>query len=172
MKISEVLIGKPVYTVDQGQHVGKVCDAYFDPEFQQLTGVVIDSEGGIAGKAMQLFSRNRDERIIAIEGIQVLGVDALLLPSADVVVKNKVGQTLPGHILWSAIRGRTLLGQDMKLATVGDVQSDDSLNVVGITLAKVLVDGKLKAVEMVPRTAIVHHGGPAGGEITIDLNQV
>ena len=172
MKTGEVVIGKPVYTVDQGQHLGKVCDAYFDPEFRQLTGVVVDSEGGIAGKAMQLFSRNRDERIIAIESIQVLGVDALLLPNADAVVKSKVGQTLPGHILWSSIRGRTILGQDMKLATAGDVQVDDSLNVVGITLAKVLVDGKLKTVDIVPRAAIVHHGGPAGGEISIDLNQV
>lgn len=172
MKIEALLIGKPVYSIDQGQYLGKVCDAYFDPEFQRLTGVVLDNEGGIAGKAMQLFSRNRDERVITINNIQVRGLDALLLPSAEVLIKTKEGQAMPGNILWSSIRGRTMLGQDMKLATVGDVETDDVLNVIGVTLSKVLVDGKLKAVQLVPRGAIIHHGGPAGGEIEIDIAKV
>jgi len=172
MKTAELLIGKPVYSVDQGQHLGKVSDAYFDPDFQQLTAVVLDSDEGLVGKAWQKFSKNRDERLVTTDKVHVFGVDVLLLPSAEVVVKAAAGQSLSGHILWSAIRGRTLIGQDMKLAVVGDVQLDDSLNVVGITLSKVLVDGKLKTVDMVPRAAVLQHGGSAGHDMTIDLAQV
>ena len=170
--IENLLIGKPVYSVDQGQRLGKVSDAYFDPDFQQLTAIVLASDDGLVGKAWQRLTKARDERLVTTDKVHVFGVDALLLPSADVLVKAAGGQSLPDHIQWGSIRGRMLMGQDMKLATVGDVQVDDSLNVVGITLSKVLVDGKLKSVDMVPRTAITHHGGSAGTQITVDLGQI
>ena len=45
MRIAKELIGKPIYSISEGHHLGAVKDVYLDLELGVLNGLYLGSEG-------------------------------------------------------------------------------------------------------------------------------
>lgn len=159
MRYSKDIIGKPVYSIDDGSHLGTVRDVYIDEALAWLAGVHLGTEGLISRKSL----------LIAREAIVVFGVDAVLAKKADVVGEKK---SMPASAQW--IRLDKLQGRQVdtpggtRVGTIGDVLLDEEAHVIGFRLSRVFVEGPIAEYPTIRREAMVDTGSEDGA-LTIDL---
>ena len=161
MRLGKELIGKPVYSMTDGRHLGNVKDIYLDLKLSLLKGIFLGHEG--------LF--NRKARVIARENIAVFGYDAVLVTGSDVETDSN---ETPEVELW--LRRETVQGRGMetpggtKVGTVGDILFNEKAKVVGFSLARVFVTGPVADKRVVMKEAVADAGGK-DGIVTVDLSK-
>lgn len=158
MRLGKDLTDKPIITVSDGRHVGKVKDIYLDHNLQEMTGIYLGREG--------LFRRK--DNFIPRTSVVVFGVDAILIEDADAITDSKetkiddwlkLGDLVGRHI---DTPGGTHLG------TVGDVILDTAGQILGFSLGRVLVDGPIADQRAIAREVVIDNGHE-DGVMTIDL---
>ena len=159
MRYSKDIIGKPVYSIDDGRHLGTVRDVYVDEALAWLAGVHLGTEG--------LISRKR--LLIPREAIVVFGVDAVLAKNADVVKEKKNTPSSERWIRLEKLQGRQVdTPGGTRVGTIGDVLLDEEAHIVGFHLARVLVEGPIAKHPTITRAAMVDTGGE-DGVMTVNL---
>lgn len=159
MRLGKDLVGKPIYSLTDGRHLGAVKDIYLDQSLSLMVGVFLGQEG--------LFKRK--SIVIPREHIKVIGIDAVLTSDSDAVRDS--GQ-LPEVESW--LRREVLQGRPVdtpggtKVGTVGDVLLDQDAQVVGFALARIFVEGPVAESRMVMKSAVVDEGA-VDGVMTVDL---
>jgi uncharacterized protein YrrD len=150
MLTSKEITSRLVISIDDGKKLGTIEDLYLDLDMRQVAGVYLGSEGIL----------RRKEKVILRADVQVLGVDAWLVSSADVVTPLKSipdGQTFT---LVDNIRGREIQTDGgTRLGVVEDVILDLDLQVLGLQLGKVYVQGPLAQKKAIVRDAVLDPGG-------------
>jgi uncharacterized protein YrrD len=160
MHYSKELVGKPVYSIDEGKHLGTVRDIYVDRALVWLAGVHLGREGLLSRKSL----------LIQRESVAVFGVDAVLAKHGGVVTDSK--QT-PESDQW--LRLEHLAGRQVdtpagtRVGTLGDVLLDDEARIVAFSLSRVHVEGPIAEHPVIPREALVDTGNE-DGVMTVDLN--
>lgn len=160
MHYSKELVGKPVYSIDEGKQLGTVRDVYVDRALVWLAGIHLGREGLLSRKSL----------LIQRESIAVFGVDAVLAKHGDVVTDSK--QT-PESDQW--LRLEHLAGRQVdtpagtRVGTLGDVLLDDEARIVAFSLSRVHVEGPVAEHPVIPREALVDTGNE-DGVMTVDLN--
>ena len=161
MRYSKDIIGKPVYSMDEGRHLGTVRDVYVDEALAWLAGVHLGKEGLISRKSL----------LIPREAIVVFGVDAVLAKNAEVVSDDK---NTPASEQW--VRLEKLQGRQVdtpggtRVGTLGDVLLDEEARIIGFHLSRVLVEGPIAEHPTITRAAMVDSGSE-DGVMTIDLTR-
>lgn len=159
MRIGKELIGKPIYSVTDGRQLGSVKDLYLNLNLDELNGVFLGREGIISRKS----------RLITRKYIAVLGIDAVLVSDSDVVTNNEETPEVEMWLRREDVQGREInTAGGTKVGTVGDVLLDEEAQVVGFTLARVMVEGPVAESRTVRTEAVLETGGKTGA-IIIDL---
>lgn len=162
MRLSKDLIGKPIFSIDEGRHLGAVRDVYLDKALAWLAGVHLGREGLISRKAL----------VIPREAIAVFGVDAILAKTADVVTDDKKMAEFENWLRLEKLQGRQVdTPGGTKVGTLGDVMLDEDARIVGFSLSRVHVEGPIAENPIVMRDAVVDIGGEDDA-MTIDLSRV
>jgi len=150
MLTSKEIINRMVISINDGKKLGQIEDIYLDLDMRQVVGVYLGSEGLI---------RRKDKAILR-SNIQVLGVDAWLVSSSDVVTPLNTIPDSATFTLVDNLRGRDIQTDGgTKLGVVDDVILDLDLQVLGFLLGKVYVQGPLAKKKAVVREAIMDTGG-------------
>jgi uncharacterized protein YrrD len=159
MRVGKELIGKPIYSVTDGKQLGVVKDVYLDKDIKILNGLFIGQEG--------LF--NRKSNLIARENIAVLGLDAVLTSSSDIVTDSNVFPEVESWLRREDIQGREIeTAGGTKVGTVGDVLFDEEAKIIGFTLSRVNVEGPIAENKKVLKEAVTDAGG-VDGVVIVDL---
>ncbi|MFN2190259.1 MAG: PRC-barrel domain-containing protein [Candidatus Promineifilaceae bacterium] len=162
MRSAKELVGKPIYSVTDGRHIGSVKDLYLDSDLRKITGVYVGSEG--------IF--NRRARLIPRSQVVVFGADAVLVADSDVIVDDQEHLPSQGWLRREDVQGRVMYtAGGTKVASVGDIKIDEDSRVVIFTLARVFVEGPLANNRLVERSAILDAGG-FDGTMVVDLAEV
>lgn len=153
MRIGNELIGKPVYSITDGRHLGSVKDLYLDLELGTLFGIFLGHEGLIRRKA----------RLIRRDGIAVFGFDAVLATGPDVVTDDSQVIEAQAWLKREDLQGRAInTAGGTRVGTVGDVLIDEEGSIVGYSLARAFVEGPVADRRMIMSEAIVDNGGIEG----------
>jgi uncharacterized protein YrrD len=140
---------KPIISLTNGQKLGEVKDVYLDAELTRVMAVFLGKEGLINRKALAVDRAH----------IGVMGVDAWLAASPDVVVGGDMLPGGEGYVLVGALRGREIHTEGgTKVATVDDAILDADGGVVGFTLGRLFVQGPLAERKTIARSAILNPG--------------
>jgi len=162
MRFSKDLIGKPIFSIDEGRHLGAVRDVYLDKALAWLAGVHLGKEGLISRKAL----------IIPREAIAVFGVDAILAKTADAVTDDKKMADIENWLRLEKLQGRQVdTPGGTRVGTIGDVMLDEDAGIVGFSLSRVYVEGPVAENPIVMRDAVLDIGGDDDA-MTIDLSKV
>ncbi len=159
MREGKALVGKPVYSVDEGRQVGKVKDLYLDSGLNRVVGIHLGTEGLLRRKAV----------LIPGDDVVVLGVDAVLVKRSGSVTD---GDSYVPSKEW--LRRDKLDGREVdtpggtKLGTIGDIIIDGTGNITGFTLGRAFVEGPLGEKRTVDRSVVLDLG-QEDGIMTIDL---
>jgi uncharacterized protein YrrD len=78
MRKGSDLIGKPVVAYDTGEQFEKIVDVIFDQHSNQLLGFLVDEGGWF-----------KNARVLPLRGVQVIGPDAVIVPSKTTVVNSE-----------------------------------------------------------------------------------
>ncbi len=160
LKVGRSLVGKTVYTYREGKKAGIVKEVFFDESFSKLHGFDLGREG--------FFSRSH--QLITVENIKVIGEDIIIIDSMEVIEKadkQALAQLLP----LSAVKGKEVVDRGIKLAIAGDVAVSGQTEIVGITFSKILVEGKLRDIEILDKSAISEIGADEAEAIHVDLDK-
>lgn len=159
MRLGKDLIGKPIVTIDEGRHIGKVKDLYLDRGLTEMTGIYLGREGLL----------RRKDNLIPRDSVVVYGVDAILVETASTMTDSHEVD-VEQWIKLEDLAGRSIdTPGGTKLATVGDVLLDVTGQITGFSLAKVSVDGPIADNRAISRQAVLDNGNE-DGVMTIDLN--
>ncbi len=152
MRLGKDLIGKPIITIDEGRHIGKVKDLYVDQNLTQMTGIHLGKEGLI----------RRKENLIPREKVVVFGVDAVLVVShTSITDSNEV--EIDSWIKLDGLIGREIdTPGGTKRAVLGDIILDITGRVIGFALSKVAVDGPIAETRAISREVVVDNGNEDG----------
>lgn len=162
MRFSKDLIGKPIFSIDDGRNLGVVRDVYLDKALAWLAGVHLGKEGLISRKAL----------VIPREAIAVFGVDAILAKSADAVTDDKKMADIENWLRLEKLQGREVdTPGGTKVGTVGDVMLDEEARIVGFSLSRVYVEGPVAENPIIMRDAVLDIGRDDDA-MTIDLSKV
>ena len=162
MRFSKDLVGKPIFSIDDGRNLGVVRDVYLDKALAWLAGVHLGKEGLISRKAL----------VIPREAIAVFGVDAILAKSADAVTDDKKMADIENWLRLEKFQGRQVdTPGGTKVGTVGDVMLDEEARIVGFSLSRVYVEGPVAENPIIMRDAVLDIGGDDDA-MTIDLSKV
>jgi uncharacterized protein YrrD len=159
MRLGKDLINKPIYSVDQGKLLGKVHDLYIDSNLEVVLGLFLGTQGLV---------RRRSELIRAGD-VVVLGEDAVLVRSGDVITDDSV---LPAAKTWA--RREKIVGRDAdtpggtRLGVIGDVIVDPNGAITGFALSRAYVEGPLAEKRVISRSVIIDTG-QEDGRMTVDL---
>jgi uncharacterized protein YrrD len=159
MRNSKELIGKPVFSLDEGRQLGTVRDIYVDRALAWLAGVHLGREGLLSRKSL----------LIPREAITVFGIDAVLAQRSGAVTDNK---QLPESREW--MRLDDLAGRQVdtpagtRVGAISDVLLDDEARIVGFMLSRVQMSGPLAEHPVIPREAVIDTGHE-DQVMTIDL---
>jgi len=160
MRLAKDLVGKPIYTIEKGQLLGKVKDIYLDENLYWMTGIYLGREG--------MFSRK--ENLIPRNSVAIFGIDAILVRGEDVVTDNRTHDT-NGWQKLSKLRGRAIdTPGGTRLAAVGDVILDGEGHITGFALSKVSIDGPIARDKAISREVVIDNGNQ-DGVMTIDLGR-
>ena len=142
-------IGKPVFSISDGQRVGTLKDLYVDRDMRTVEGIYLGPES--------LFSRK--DLCIANGDVVVYGVDAILVRQSDVVIDGAPAcesakwmrrDRLPGKQI--ATSGGTRVG------TVDDIIVDEDMRIVGFRLGRTFVEGPIAENRAITREAVTDVG--------------
>lgn len=159
MWAGKALVGKPIYSVDEGRQIGKVKDLYLDSGLNRVVGIHLGTEGLLRRKAL----------LIPSEDVVVFGVDAVLVKRSGSATDD--GSYVPAKE-W--LRREKLDGREVdtpggtKLGTIGDIIVDQGGNISGFILGRVFVEGPLGDKRMIDRSVVLDLG-QEDGIMTIDL---
>jgi uncharacterized protein YrrD len=159
MRAGKELVGKPIYSVDEGRQIGKVKDLYVDSGLNRVIGIHLGTEGLIRRKAL----------LVPGEDVVVLGVDAVLVRHSGAITDDS--DFLPAKE-W--LRREKLDGRQVdtpggtKLGTIGDIIVDQNGNITGFILGRTFVEGPLGDKRTVDRSVVLDMG-QEDGIMTIDL---
>lgn len=149
MLVSKEIVNRMVISINDGKKLGQIEDVYLDLDMRQVVGVYLGSEGLI---------RRKDKAILRSD-VQVLGVDAWLVTSADVVIPLNTIPDSATFTLVNNLRGREIQTDGgTKLGVVDDVVLNLDLQVLGFLLGKVYVQGPLAEKKAIVRDAVVDTG--------------
>ncbi len=159
VRIGKDLIGKPIYSITDGKHLGTLKDLYIDLDLGVVNGLFLGSEGLIKRKSF----------IIQRENVSLFGLDAILATGPDVVMDSSQMPSVEGWLRRDSLQGK---GVDTpggtKVGTIGDVLLDNQARIVGYTLSKVHVAGPVAKHRQVLNDAVLDIKSGASA-MTIDL---
>jgi uncharacterized protein YrrD len=116
MRKGKDIVGKPVIAYDSGEKVETIVDLIFDHYDNRLLGFLID-EGGWFSNA----------KVLPLDLVQAIGVDAVIIPSQDVIVSSSkypaIHKILEKNNILNGTRIMTSDGQD--LGTLVDFYFDE-----------------------------------------------
>lgn len=162
MRFSKDLIGKPIFSIEEGRNLGVVRDVYLDKALSWLAGVHLGKEGLISRRAL----------VIPREAISVFGVDAILAKTADAVTDDKKMADIENWLRLDKLQGREVdTPGGTRVGTLGDVMLDEEARIVGFSLSRVHVEGPIAENPIVMRDAVLDIGGDDDA-MTIDLSKV
>jgi uncharacterized protein YrrD len=147
MHLGQEMVGKPVFSVEDGRKLGSVKDLYFDEKVQSLTGLYLGQERLLSLKA----------NAIQRADVKVFGVDAIL--TLDASAMRDKGK-LSGSRKW--VRRDRFPGRKVataggtKVGVINDVLLDDKQRVIGFTLRRVFVEGPVAENNSIARESIVN----------------
>ncbi|WP_211747543.1 PRC-barrel domain-containing protein [Paenibacillus sp. Marseille-Q4541] len=144
MKFQE-MIGLAVYDVEEGKHIGKICDFILTNDWQ-LTGIELD------GRAP--FSKQ--VKTVSWEDIVAYGKDAVMIRNKQAVRKTDADNIqysyLKGH---HKLRDMTVLTQEgLQLGRITDVYFDQQMgkNILGLEISDGFVMDLMEGRKWLPRT--------------------
>ena len=105
------------------------------------------------------------------EDVVVLGIDAILVKNADVVIDDKDVSEIKGWLRLDKLQGREIdTPGGTKVGTVGDIVVDDEGTVTGFKLGRVLVEGPIAEQKAISREVMIDPGD-GDDPMTIDLSK-
>lgn len=137
------LMGKTIFSYEEGKKLGIVKDVLFDESFEAISGLSLGKEG--------LFSRS--VQFVPLENIKVIGVDTLIIDSES-SVQAKEKPEMEALLSLSKILKKEVVDRGIKLAITGDVAIASDSKVMGLKFSKVLAEGKIESVKILSREAI------------------
>lgn len=158
-RLGKDFVNKAVVSIDEGRMLGRIQDLLMDPQLEQVTGLLMGSQGLIKRKAL----------FIPRDAVVVLGVDAVLVKGSNVITDDQV---LPAAKAW--MRRDKLAGREVdtpggtRLGVLGDVVVDDDGTISAFALSRVHVEGPLAESRLVEREAVIDTG-QEDGRMTADL---
>lgn len=159
MREGKALVGKPIYSVDEGRQIGKVKDLYIDSGLNRVVGIHLGTEGLLRRKAL----------LIPGDDVVVLGVDAVLVKSSSATTDDDSYVPAKGWLRRDKLDGREVdTPGGTKLGTIGDIIIDGAGNITGFTLGRAFVEGPLGEKRTVDRSVVLDLG-QEDGIMTIDL---
>lgn len=159
MRVGKEIVGKPIYTADEGRWIGKVQDLYVDAGLEQVTGLFVGSQGLLKRKS-QFISR---------DDVVVLGVDAILVRDGSVIQDDQESSSAAGWLRRDKLENREVdTAGGTRLAAIGDIIVDDDGRITGFKLSRVFLEGPLKDVAEIDRSFVID-AGEGDGRINIDL---
>lgn len=159
MRYSKEFVGKPVYSLDEGRHLGTVRDLYIDRALAWLAGVHLGREGLLSRKSL----------LIPRESITVFGIDAVLAQRSDVVTDNRQAPETAQWLRLEELSGRHVdTPAGTRVGSIGDILLDDEAQIIGFSLSRVQLEGPIAEHPIVPRDAVLDTG-EEDGTMTIDL---
>ncbi len=161
MRSGKELSNKPIFSITDGQKVGAVKDLYISDDLSELIGLHLGTEGLIKRKALA----------VKHEDVVVLGIDAILVKNADVVIDDKDVSEIKGWLRLDKLQGREIdTPGGTKVGTVGDIVVDDEGTVTGFKLGRVLVEGPIAEQKAISREVMIDPGD-GDDAMTIDLSK-
>jgi uncharacterized protein YrrD len=143
--------GKPLISLTEGKDLGEIKGLFLDRDMRQVAAVFTGTEGII----------NRKTLAVAREDVTLMGQDAWLVSSSDVVKPVDEITDSVSFTLVNDLRGREIQTEGgTKLCTVDDVILDGEGRVLGFSLGKVFAQGPLADKKAIVREAIHDLGGP------------
>jgi uncharacterized protein YrrD len=159
MRLGKDLLNKPIYSIDEGKQIGKVQDLYLDDALDVVLGLYVGAQGLV----------RRKSELIRSGDVVVLGVDAVLVRSGEVITDDNVLPAAKGWIRRDKIIGRELdTPGGTRLGLVGDVMVDSTGRVTGFALSRTFVEGPLSEKRMIDRSVVLDTGHQ-DGRMTVDL---
>lgn len=159
MTTGKDLKGKPIYLITDGRKLGEIKDLYLDAGASRIVALFLGKEGVFSRKTLVM---PRDQ-------IQVLGFDAWLADGAAAVVDIEDLEGSVDYLRVSDVRGRDIeTDGGTAIGTVGDVKLDDDGGVIGFTLGKVQIQGKLAKSKLIAVGAVTTLGNKNSAMI-VDL---
>jgi uncharacterized protein YrrD len=160
MRLGKDLIGRPIYSIDDGRLLGTTKDLFLDLALKVVSGLYLGSEG--------LFSRKT--LLIQRSDISVYGVDALLVKGSYVVSDSEAMPSVKGWLRREQLQRRNVdTAGGTKVGTVGDVLISDNGEILGYYLSKVHVSGPMAEHRKVLNDAVLDTGSDDDA-MTIDLS--
>lgn len=153
------LLSKQLISMTDGKKIGEIKDLYFDEKLTKIMGIYLGSEGLINKKHFAMDRSN----------VQVLGIDAWLVTSSDVMVSAESLPDAERLIQYSALRGREIMTEGgTKIGAVEDVLFDTDGAIIAFGLGRIVVQGPLAERKVIAREAISTIGG-VGSAMTANM---
>ncbi len=161
MRTGKNLNGKPIYSITNGQKIGVIKDIYLSDDLSEVIGLHLGTEGLLKRKTLA----------IAQDNIAVLGIDAILTKTPDVVVDDKDMSEIKGWLRLDKLQGREVdTPGGTKVGTIGDVIVDEAGIITGYLLGRVLVEGPIAERRSISRDVVIDPGD-GDDAMTIDLSK-
>ena len=161
MRPGKDIIGKRIYSVDQGDHLGSVKDLYFDAGLNSVVAIYLGSEGLLSRKA----------KLIKLDHIIIMGNDVVLVDSSDAISNDKEVREAELWLRRDDIAGRHISTPGgTKVGNLGDVLIGANNQITGFKLSHIQIDGPVAARQRINRDVILDIGGP-DIPMSIDLNK-
>ena len=161
MRTGKELIGKPVYSLDEGRLLGMVKDLFVDLELNVVSGLYLGSEGIISRKILAILR----------ESITVFGIDAVFATTSDTVKDSSELKVLETWLRREDLQGRDVdTPGGTRVGNIGDILIDENAKIVGFWLSRVKVAGPIAEHRQVMNAAVIDTGDK-DGTMTIDLSK-
>lgn len=149
MRSGKDTVGKPVISVAEGRQLGVVKDLYLDHSLTRVEGLHMGSEGLLT----------RVPNFIPIDALVVLGVDAVLVKSSEVIRPGDEDERWEGWLRREQLKGREVTTPGgTRIGRVGDVLVDPAGQVAGFELSRVYVEGPVNEHQSLARGAVLDPG--------------
>ena len=151
-------MGKPVFSASTGRRLGTVRDLYVDLDLTTVVGIYLGSEG--------LLSRK--EHWIDRGNVSLFGVDTILATGDDVLADGDPAREANTWLRRDALGGRPIRTEGgTQVGTVSDIILDEAMQLIGVQLGRVYVEGPLSDKRAIVRDAITDVGNE--GSMIVDL---
>lgn len=159
-RLGKDFVNKAVISLDEGRLLGRIQDLYLDSQLTSVNGLYMGSQGLIKRKSL----------VIPRDAIVVLGVDAVLVKSGDVITDDQVVPEAKGWFRRDKLSGREVdTPGGTKLGVVGDVVVEDDGTISAFALSRVHVEGPLAESRLISRQAVIDTGYE-DGHMNADLS--
>lgn len=149
MRTGKDLVDKPIISVADGLNLGRVKDLYLDGALTRVEGLHLGSEG--------LLSRT--PHFVPADALVVLGVDAVLVKSGEVVRDGADDERWEAWLRREQLKGREVTTPGgTRIGRVGDVLVDAAGQVTGFKLSRVYVEGPVQEHQSLTRGAVLDPG--------------